>query len=598
MTNWCYKIVFCIFVCGLIAFIVINVRQQYVRMHEHHRLVRTTTGPIRGERLYTLFEMHAYYSFKGIPYAQPPIGELRFLPPLPVKPWYETLECHDHGQICLQHNTNGTEILGSEDCLYLNVYTPDCMPPVLKTVMIYLHGGAWYHGSGNTDLQGPDFLIEENVIVVTINYRLGFLGFLSLGTRKYSGNQGLKDQQLALQWVQDNIYAFGGDRTRITLIGFSAGSLSCQFHTFSPRSQKLFQRSIQMSFTFDIFSIVTPIGGTIVDKMYQFAHLMNNTATNLNELITFLQSIDVVEILKKYPFERFNTIAMPTLESIDAEWPMFQGSAEELMYETNFSTSIDVMTGFTSAEAIQFGTESLFQNFLTNFKTEIPSLKFNRNQYNTTVYYEASEKILTFYFNGTLDKTETTFRNYIRLKSDVYHRYHIDRNVKQLAQKSTGNIFYYQFGAETRLNYYKQLHKSIYEWGSSHGDDLCYIFRCMKLNDVYVNPTAQEYRLIKTMAGLYASFAKYGHINWTATKFSEGVLWRPVHGNEYPFLNITSNTVRMESDPFKEERQFWANLLQDYSFVISHGKPCFVSSGVKVFLIVWTVCHITINLIY
>lgn len=532
-------------------------------------IVNTFSGPVRGAQMYTFFENQSYVSFKGIPYAEPPTNQRRYLPPEKIRAWSHIHDCFQHGPVCPQHNRNKTIILGSEDCLTLNIYTPDIHPIELKAVMIFIHGGAWYQGSGNTDLQGPDFLIEEDVILVTINYRLGFLGFLSLDTADYSGNQGIKDQQLAMQWIQENIFFFGGDSKQTTLIGFSAGSLACQFHTFSSYSRTLFQRSIQMSFTFDVWSVFERID--VINEMYRFYAVSTNAtaAPQLNDLITFLQTVDMEQIFTQYPFERFNTLAMPKIEPANALWPIFQGTGEQLMYEHDFNSTLDVMTGFASAEAIQFGTEELFQNFIINFQTEIPSLKFNRSQYNTAAYHKATEKMYVFYFNETLEDTEETFRNYFRLKSDIYHRYRVDRTVQQLAKKSTGNIFYYQFGAETRLNYFRHLYKTVYELdGASHGDDLCYIFRCSEIDDIYANVTDLEYGLIKSMAGLYASFAKYGQPNWTS-RVDGNILWSPVRVNKYNFLNISTKTARMDFDPFLKERHFWKDLLDEYSVAIS-----------------------------
>lgn len=113
--------------------------------------------------------------------------------------------------------------------------------------MFFIHGGGFYEGSGNDDLLGPDFLIDHNVILVTINYRLGVFGFMSLATAEYSGNMGMKDQVLALQWVQENIHQFGGDPESVTIFGHSAGSASVNYHMLSPMSKGLFKRAIMLS---------------------------------------------------------------------------------------------------------------------------------------------------------------------------------------------------------------------------------------------------------------------------------------------------------------------------------------------------------------
>lgn len=141
-------------------------------------------------------------------------------------------------------------VVGSEDCLYLNVYTPKI--PVDKSgtlpVMVYVHGGGFIRGNGILKTQyGPEFLIEHNVVIVTINYRLSVLGFLSLDIPEAAGNMGLKDQVKALEWVQNNIINFGGNKNNITLFGMSAGSACVDYHILSPKSKGLFHKAILQS---------------------------------------------------------------------------------------------------------------------------------------------------------------------------------------------------------------------------------------------------------------------------------------------------------------------------------------------------------------
>lgn len=144
-------------------------------------------------------------------------------------------------------------IVGDEDCLTLNVYTPalprkrdwDQNPSILKPVMVFIHGGAFTIGSGQ--IYNPDKFLDRNVVIVTFNYRLGALGFMSLSHELLSGNMGLKDQNLALTWVSENINHFGGDPDRVTIFGESAGSISVHAHMLSPRAQQLFHAAIAQS---------------------------------------------------------------------------------------------------------------------------------------------------------------------------------------------------------------------------------------------------------------------------------------------------------------------------------------------------------------
>lgn len=176
-----------------------------------------------------------YQEFKGIPYAEPPIGKLRFKAPVKHKGWKLIRNAREHGPNC--------EV--SEDCLYLNVYTMSLK--CKRSVMVYIHGGSFNSGSGDSTLFGPSYFMKENVVIVTLNYRLGAFGFLSTGDEVIQGNNGLKDQLMALKWVKQNIEAFGGDVNSITIFGESAGSASVEYLILSPLAKGLFHRAISES---------------------------------------------------------------------------------------------------------------------------------------------------------------------------------------------------------------------------------------------------------------------------------------------------------------------------------------------------------------
>ncbi len=194
-------------------------------------------------------------SFKGIPYAEAPVGELRFKAPVEKEPWTETLDCTKWGNIAIQENHDGHSANESEDCLNLNIWAPaDAKQGSDLPVYVWIHGGAYVFGSGqDADYDGTAFA-KDGVIVVTINYRLGTLGFLGLDCLKQSlegigdttGNWGTLDQICALEWVHDNIGKFGGDNENVTIGGESAGSFSVLNLIVSPLTQgkDLFQNAI------------------------------------------------------------------------------------------------------------------------------------------------------------------------------------------------------------------------------------------------------------------------------------------------------------------------------------------------------------------
>ncbi|XP_077984264.1 acetylcholinesterase-like [Glandiceps talaboti] len=190
---------------------------------------------------------HTVHVYRGIPYAEPPIGDLRFRPPVPRSPWSDEYDASYFRSTCIQPEMPlfASDEPTDEDCLYLNVYVPQ-PTPTKAAVMVWIHGGGFVIGSGSSYESSPLAALND-VIVVTINYRLGVFGFMSTGDSLATGNYGLLDQVLALKWVNENIAAFGGDTDRITIFGESAGSMSVQFHIVSPLSSGLFHRAIMQS---------------------------------------------------------------------------------------------------------------------------------------------------------------------------------------------------------------------------------------------------------------------------------------------------------------------------------------------------------------
>lgn len=208
-------------------------------------IVDTDLGQIKGLEMLTRLDAK-FWSFRGIRYAKAPIGELRFLNPQPIESWQpDILDATMDGPMCPQRRYNET-ISMSEDCLRLNVYTKDLNG--MKPVIVYLHPGGFYSFSAQSEtLAGPEHFMDRDIVLVTVQYRLASLGFLATGTADAPGNAGLKDQVLALRWVQQHINKFGGDASSVTLWGYSVGSLSTGLHMLSSMSQNLFHRGIMMS---------------------------------------------------------------------------------------------------------------------------------------------------------------------------------------------------------------------------------------------------------------------------------------------------------------------------------------------------------------
>ncbi|KAM4800457.1 cocaine esterase-like [Urocitellus parryii] len=222
--------------------------------------IRTThTGQVRGSLIHVKGTDAGVHTFLGIPFAKPPVGPLRFAAPEPPEPWSGVRDGTSHPAMCLQNadimNTEDLNLQGinwppsplSEDCLYLSIYVPaHAREGSNLPVMVWIHGGALVMGSASM-YDGSILAATENVLVVTIQYRLGVLGFFSTGDQHAPGNWGYLDQVAALRWVQQNIAHFGGNPDRVTIFGESAGGTSVSSHVLSPMSQGLFHGAIMES---------------------------------------------------------------------------------------------------------------------------------------------------------------------------------------------------------------------------------------------------------------------------------------------------------------------------------------------------------------
>ncbi|CAL4120142.1 unnamed protein product, partial [Meganyctiphanes norvegica] len=186
-----------------------------------------------------------YKAFSGIPFAKPPVNELRFKRPVPGSAWSGIRDGSWPSPMCPQYDMAGflsgnMTMTGQEDCLFLNVYVPEgCTCKRMRLpVMVFIHGGGFVIGGVEGYL--PDKFMTRDVILVEIQYRLGFLGFLSTDDEVAPGNLALKDQELSLRWVQDNIASFGGDPSKVTIFGESAGGISVHMQMLNPQAKGLF----------------------------------------------------------------------------------------------------------------------------------------------------------------------------------------------------------------------------------------------------------------------------------------------------------------------------------------------------------------------
>ncbi|CAG9839699.1 unnamed protein product [Diabrotica balteata] len=263
-------------------------------------------GKIRGHILQSS-EGNDFYAFQDVPYAEPPIGSNRFRPPKPHGPWDGVLNVTTNLKMCPQvfilDKYSSSDTNTAEDCLVLNVYTP-VKPSSNKSlpVFFWIHGGAFVAGTGSILFYNPKLLIDYDIVVVTINYRLGAFGFLTTLDENIPGNLGLKDQLLALKWVHEHIHKFGGDPKQVTVGGESAGSMSAGFHFLSRAAKGLFSGIIQQS--------GSPLSGSMYPSndrnvAFEFGKALNSsfTSSRSSDLLELLQQTsysDIMDLQNKF----------------------------------------------------------------------------------------------------------------------------------------------------------------------------------------------------------------------------------------------------------------------------------------------------------
>ncbi|XP_049430102.1 uncharacterized protein ces2b [Epinephelus fuscoguttatus] len=242
----------------------------HVAADQHGPEVHTKLGSLRGQYVSVKGKESGVHAYLGVPFAKPPVGPaLRLAPPQPVEGWEGVRDATQQPPMCVQHKEFTIDLLEklgdllvdipdiSEDCLYLNIYTPANRAHNAKLpVMVWIHGGGFSMGSASI-YDGSALAAYQDVVVVLIQYRLGLLGFLSTGDEHISGNFGMLDQVEALRWIQKHIHNFGGDPDLVTIFGESAGGVSVSLHLLSPMSKGLFHHAIAESGTASMDSLLT-----------------------------------------------------------------------------------------------------------------------------------------------------------------------------------------------------------------------------------------------------------------------------------------------------------------------------------------------------
>ncbi|XP_036044411.1 carboxylesterase 1E-like isoform X1 [Onychomys torridus] len=278
-------------------------------------LVNTVHGKVLGKYVSLEGFAQPVAIFLGIPFAKPPLGSLRFAPPQPAEPWSFVKNATSYPPMCSQDAVGGQMVHDlltnrkeriplqfSEDCLYLNIYTPaDLTRSSRLPVMVWIHGGGLIVGGAST-YDGLALAAHENLVVVAIQYRLGIWGFLSTGDEHGRGNWGHLDQVVALRWVQDNIANFGGDPGSVTIFGESAGSESVSVLVLSPLAKNLFHRAISESgviFTSGLFMENTT---SLTEKVAVIAGCKTTTSAVIVHCLRQKTEDELLEVTQKMNF--------------------------------------------------------------------------------------------------------------------------------------------------------------------------------------------------------------------------------------------------------------------------------------------------------
>ncbi|ERL86602.1 hypothetical protein D910_04009 [Dendroctonus ponderosae] len=457
-----------------------------------------------------------YYGFRGIPYAKPPVGDLRFEVPQPAEPWTGVLDATDDQDSCVSVNNDSGE---SEDCLYINVYTPNLEPSTKLPVLFWIYGGAYREGNSRKHLYGPDYLVEEDVIVVSFNYRVGAFGFLSSADEALPGNNGMKDQLLALKWTHENIQHFGGDPEKITIFGESAGSSSVGLHLISKKSADDFRNDTQEM------------------KAFLKSRSVEEISDAVNALSDRLSATQLVLV--------------PVIE-VENEEAFITESHYELLKNGDFN-QVPTIIGLCSEESLLFlgdvaNTRALGQSFDTYPEAIIPdNLDADKEVLETVI-----DKIKSIY----LEEGEQFEDNLVAV-TQLYSDSLFGRAILKHAdlQSAYTPVYLYQFsyyGARHVMEPFIDGAEKV-----AHSSDLPYLFywpRSAQAEDLLV-----QNRLVK----LWTNFAKYLNPTPEESALFNNVIWTPHTEENSIYLNINT-TLELNTHLKERTMAGWAEIFELY----------------------------------
>ncbi|XP_013164609.1 PREDICTED: juvenile hormone esterase-like isoform X1 [Papilio xuthus] len=499
----------------LIAVLIYILLCLNVSASNEQRIIKTTSGPVRG-RLQQYDDI-SYYSYEGIPYAENPTGSLRFRPPIPRRPWTNVFNATQIPPVCPQIPVKYTKNEMSEDCLRLNIFVPACRTDEILPVLVFVHGGAFHLISGNTDLiYGPGFLMERGIVFVTMNYRLGILGFMSLDIESASGNAGLKDILLALEWIKANIERFGGSSDNITIGGNSSGASILNYLLMIKQSSGLFHKAILFSGSALSYRVLAkhPVENALI-----MAKTVCPNEEDKESILKCLRQADVFDIVKSFELMRKgNTNPLrpytPFLPNVEKEFvhAVLTKPPIEIL-QSHQLQNIPVLAGFNSNEGIYMASGT--------FRYPDRVLKILRKNIELTIpsnieYPLGSEKsmalaksIVKFYF-GDEHFSNWTLSNAFDFISDTHYVYGVDLWINMHKERKDSNkVYYYYFDFDGALNWYK-IYYNITFPGASHADDLGYVFITNVTKPKLETADRRSLEALDVMLTVITNFVEFG----------------------------------------------------------------------------------------
>ncbi|XP_023018794.2 carboxylic ester hydrolase isoform X1 [Leptinotarsa decemlineata] len=508
--------------------------------------VLTRNGIVQGKQVYS-DDGSSYIGYYGIPYAAPPLKSLRFRNPHPVKRWRGVLDATNFQSGCIETQIrlkgNILNVLGSEDCLYINVFTPVKKPSQDSyPTIFYIYGGAFVEGQSH--IYNPDFLIQQDLIVVTFDFRSGLFGFLSTEDESSYGNYGLKDQHAALKWVNSNIKQFGGDPDQVTMTGHSSGSISAMYQMIYPKSWGLYNRVICLS-----GEVTAELGLQKFPRKTAFnvGLSLGIKTDNSTELVERLRQMDIEQlkqaqtkvVIAGSPNLLENGLLFtPVIEKVHND-AFISKPAIELLRNGEFAR-VPMITGMTTNEANSIAGFIHIIRFVLLLYEWSPGLFPNQLNIKSLIKRrEAAKKIRRKYFkSGSF--FEATDNELAQILSDLLYTRPITSSAIIMSEYIP--VYFYIFGYET--NYTKLYLKEggfpvdISLNGVGHIEDLSFVF---KYENQTLPPEGKE--LSKRITKIWSNFARYGNPTPTVDPFLYNITWPQISpdSKHVSHLRIDSN---------------------------------------------------------